>query len=130
MWKRCRAKGPWLLITSPGLWITRWMKLVYTGRSTSLGRRVFLPLCIFLEADLSAKRASAEAPPRLSRADVDARRPRDPEASESPRPEAPLGLKYVGAAPTSAQPFPRFRRRLPARPSGLDPLSRALLVPS
>jgi len=68
------------------------MTLVYTGRSASLGHRVFLPLCIFLEADLSAKRASAEAPPRFSRADVDACRPRDPEAPEGSRPEAALGL--------------------------------------
>ena len=79
----------------PGLWTTRWMTLVYTGCPSPLGRRVFLPLCIFLEADLSAKRASAEAPPRLSRADGDPGGTRDPQAPAGQGPEAPFGVSPV-----------------------------------
>src|SRR5215208_5295559 len=126
MWKRCNENGHALLIDLPGLWTTRWMTLVYTGAPSPPGRLVFLPLCIFLEADLPAKRASAEAPPRLPCADGDARGSRDPQAPACQGPEASLGVSR--AAQTSAQPLPRFRRRLPAGPFGLDPLPRALLV--
>src|SRR6266542_3902306 len=117
-----------LVIESPGVWITPWATLVYTEAPLPLGRRVFLPLCIFLEADLPAKRASAEAPSRLSCADGDPRGSRDPEASAGQGPQASLGVGSAGAAQISAQPFPRFRRRLPAGPVGLVTVPRPLLV--
>ena len=80
------------------------MTLVYTGAPTPPRRRVFLPLCIFLEADLPAKRASAEAPPRLPCADVDPCGSRDPQAPASQGPEAPLGVSRCSADTGSAAP--------------------------
>src|SRR5438270_13995601 len=69
-----------LLIASAGLWITPWMTLVYTGLPALPRRRIFLPLCVLLEADLPAKRASAKAPPRLPCADGDPCGSRDHQA--------------------------------------------------
>ena len=81
------------------------------------------------ETDLSAKRAPAEAQARLPRADVDACRPRDPQAPPRQGAQAPVGL--AGAARAAQEPplpLPRLRRRLPARPLGLDPVPDAVLV--
>src|SRR3954449_8634665 len=99
MWKRSCDEGHSLLITLPGLWITRWMSLVYTGAPAPPRRLVFLPLCIFLEADLPAKRASAKAPPRLPCADVDPCGSRDPEAPAGQGPEASLGVSRAAQIP-------------------------------
>ena len=63
----------------------------------------FLPLCTFLEADLSAKRTSTEAATRFPRAHGDAWRSRDPQGSSRQGPEAALGLSAV-------------QRRIPAQP--------------
>lgn len=51
---------------------------------------LFSPLSERREADLPAQRAPAQAPARLSCADVDARRPVDPEASPLQGPQAAL----------------------------------------
>src|SRR5512133_1794265 len=68
------------------------MRRGYTGSPAPPERCIFLPLCVFLETDLPAKRASAEAPPRLSREDVEPGGPRDPQAAPRPGPEAPVGI--------------------------------------
>ena len=104
MWKRCNENGQALLIDLLGLWITRWMTLVYTGAPTPPRRRVFLHLCIFLEADLPAKRASAETPPRLPCADGDPWGSCDPQAPAGQRPEASLGVSRCSADTGSAAP--------------------------
>ena len=83
------------------------------------------------EANLSAERAPAEAPARIPGADVDAGRPRHPQAPPRQGPQAPLGLNRGG--PARRQPplaLARLRRRLPPRPLGLDALPRSLLVPA
>lgn len=53
---------------------------------------VFSPFCISLEADLSTQRAPPQAPARLSGADVDARRPVDPQTAPREGPQAPVGV--------------------------------------
>ena len=53
---------------------------------------VLLALIRLDEADLPAQRAPAEAQARLPRADVDPRRPRDPQAPPREGPQAALGL--------------------------------------
>jgi ribonuclease P protein component len=59
------------------------------------------------EEDLPAERAPQEAAARVPRADVDARRARDPEAAAGEGPEAPLGL--TGQAVTRRHRLSRSR---------------------
>ena len=92
MWKRCCVEGPSLLIDAARAVDNSVDDARLYWCPDAARRRVFLPLCIFLEADLSAKRASAEAPPRLSCADVDACGSRDPQAPAGQGPEASLGV--------------------------------------
>src|SRR5207253_5838217 len=55
VWTRTLARTPCAASREAGLWTTRWTALVYTDRPHAVSRRVFLPLCIFLEADLPAQ---------------------------------------------------------------------------
>ena len=96
-------------------------------------RAVLLRLLRTRETDLPAQRAPAEAQARLPRADVHARRPRDPQAPPRPGPQAALGLSSLDARVQRRHrlsPLARLRRRLPARPLGLDALPRPVLVPA
>jgi len=81
---------------APDLWRTTPQRLVYTGFAPPEKRAVLLP-SFDCETDLPAQRAQAEAPARIPREDVDAGRPRDPEASPCPGPQAPLGLSSLDA---------------------------------
>jgi hypothetical protein len=54
--------------------------------------RGFRPLSPSREAHLSAQRATAEAPARFPSSDVNSGRPRDPQAAQGPRAQAPLGV--------------------------------------
>src|SRR5581483_2063765 len=91
--------------------------------------------------DLSAERTPAEAQARVPCAHGDACRPRDPEAPPGEGPQAALRLEgherhallardypAAYAPPLPADALARLRRRLPARPLGLDALPRPLLV--
>ena len=80
---------------------------LYTG-PTPTGRPQFHPLNWNRETDLSAQRASTEAPPWLPAADVFEGRPRHPEAAARARSEAPL--RVAGAAPAAVQRRNRLSR--------------------
>jgi ribonuclease P protein component len=71
--------------------------LVYTGSTGSLERPFLRAFC---EENLSAERPTPEAPARIPRADVDARRPRDPEATPRQGAEATLGLRPANVGGT------------------------------
>ena len=115
------------------LWTSRWTAAALailagrrprTGGSSSLLR--------LDEAHLSAQRPPPQAQARLSRAHVDARRPRDPQAA--PRQGAArasrreLRLRSAREAREPPVPLAGLRRRLPPRPLGLVALPRPLLV--
>ena len=61
------------------------------------GNRAVLLPSFTREADLPAKRAQAEAPPRLPRPDVHPGGPRDPQAAPREGPQAPVGLSPLDA---------------------------------
>jgi ribonuclease P protein component len=56
------------------------------------GARSSFYLSFYREADLPAQRAPTEAPARISRPNVNARRPRDPQAPQGSRPQTALGI--------------------------------------
>jgi len=58
-------------------------------RDGGFARRIFF-LSTTREADLSAQRTPPKAQARISRSDVDPRRPGDPQAAPRSRPQAPL----------------------------------------
>ena len=87
------------------------------------------------EAHLPAQRPPPQAQARLPRADVDARRPGDPQAPPRQGPQAalrltPARLSSQRAAPAPPLPLAGLRRRLPPGPLRLDALPRPLLVPA
>jgi ribonuclease P protein component len=56
------------------------------------------------EADLSTEQTRAQAPPRLSRAHADGRRPQGAERAPRARPQAPVGLTAICAASAPRPP--------------------------
>src|SRR2546421_12262396 len=105
VWTACRARrrlhqrrrlsclGSSSACAPSGLWRTSScdsVRLVYTGCSPPSDRAALPSSFSTRETDLSAQRAQAKAEARLPRADVDAGRPRDPQAQARQGPEAPL----------------------------------------
>src|SRR6185295_5706258 len=118
---RCVSGGPPVSLTGgPG------RLLLYTGAVAGT-RRPFTPTSSsqLRETHFPAERSTPEAPARIPRADVDPRRPRDPQAPSRQGAQASLGLSRVETPPP---PFPltRLRRRLPARSLDGHALSRPL----
>jgi len=65
---------------------------ILARRPSEKGARSSFSLTSYREADLSAERTPQEAEARIPRAHVDAGRPRDPEATQGPGPQAAFGL--------------------------------------
>ena len=83
------------------------------------------------EAHLPAEHSQAREDSRVPQAHEHARRPRGPQASAPPWPQAPLRLarfERADRAAPAAHPLGRLRRRLPAREVAVQPPPRRVRV--